>query len=69
MLLEKIVKEIFKEDFEKMQLDFIESLELKDKSDEYLMKKYKHTQWKDLNIFCKNILKNRYNLLYHIYKF
>lgn len=62
MLLKKIVKEIFKEDFEKMQSDFIESLELKEKSDEQLMKKYKHTQWKDLNIFCKNILKNRYNL-------
>lgn len=61
-LLKKIIKNAFQEEFEKMQSDFIESLEMKDKSDEYLMKEYKHTQWKDLNKFCKNFLKSRYNL-------
>ena len=62
-LLKKIIKTAFQEDFEKMQNELVESLKLKDMSDDELINKFKHTKWKEANNFEKCYLKSRYGFV------
>lgn len=68
-LLKKIIKNAFQEDFEKMQNELIESLNLKDMSDDELINKFKHTKWKEANNFEKCYLKSRYGFIESFYRF
>jgi hypothetical protein len=68
-LLKKIIKNAFQEDFEKMQTDFIESLALKDMTDEEIIQKFKHTKWKEANNFEKKYLKIRYGFVESFFTF
>ena len=63
-LLEKTFKSVFLKYFKKMQLEFIDSLKLKDMTDDQLINKFKHTKWCDADVFQQQYLASKYGFIY-----
>ena len=62
-LLEKTFKSVFLKYFKEMQLEFIDSLKLKDMTDDELINKFKHIKWGDADVFQRQYLASKYGFI------